>query len=157
MTSWTRICRSRMPDFPSQNMPFQIYVFFPSAAEKSLKVKLAVARFSQDHEGPAFCTGSTACLAGNYCGASHKQRLNLQSPDGMRCATVTHTVPCLYAGPADFLCRRVVNLCLSPVLGKARRCSVLGELGCSAACRNQSILADGPFGACALCIKPKSW
>ena len=93
-----------MPDFPSQNMPFQIYVFFPPAAEKSLKVKLAVARFSQDHEGPAFCTGSTACLAGNYCGASHKQCLNLQSPDGMRCATVTHTVPCLYAGPADFFC-----------------------------------------------------
>ena len=116
-----------MPDFPSQNMPFQIYVFFPPAAEKPLKVKLAVARFSQDHVGPAFCTGSTACLAGNYCGASHKQCLNLQSPDGMRCATVTHTVPCLYAGPADFLCRRVVNRCLSPVLGKARRCSVLGE------------------------------
>lgn len=110
-----------MPDFPSQNMPFQIYAFFPPAAEKPLKVKLAVARFNQDHEGPAFCTGSTASVAGNYCGASHKQCLKLQSPDGMRCATVTHTVPCLYAGPADFLCRRVVNLCLSPVLGKARR------------------------------------
>jgi hypothetical protein len=112
-----------MPDFPSQNMPFQIYVFFPPAAEKSLKVKLAVARFSQDHEGPAFCTGSTACLAGNYCGASHKQCLNLQSPDGMRCATVTHTVPCLYAGPADFCVEEssifVCHLCLGKLAGAA--------------------------------------